>query len=52
MATKKKKRIKVAHLDEGSFTTKAKKAGKTVGEYAEEKAEVLAEIFRKMAKKK
>lgn len=61
MAAKKKKWIQAAHLDEGSFTAKAKKAGKGVQEYAEEKAEApgklgkqarLAKTFRKMAKKK
>ena len=61
MATKKKKWIQAANLDKGSFTAKAKKAGATVSEYAEEKAGAsgklgkqarLAKTFRKMAKKK
>ncbi len=61
MAVKKKKWIQAADLDKGSFSAKAKKAGKNVQEYAVEKAEApgklgkqarLAKTFAKMAKKK
>lgn len=50
--------IQAAHLKKGSFTAKAKKAGKSVSEYAAEKAGApgrlgkqarLAQTFRKMA---
>ena len=58
---KKKRWIQKAHLDEGSFTAKAKAAGKSVQEYAREKEDApgrlgkqarLARTFSKMAKKK
>lgn len=66
MAKKKSKKVDTrkwiqgANLDEGSFTAKAKAAGKSVKEYADEKANAkgklgkqarLAKTFRKMAKK-
>lgn len=61
MAMKKKKWIQAANLDEGSFSAKAKKAGKSTQEYAAEKADAsgklgkqarLAKTFAKMSKKK
>lgn len=60
MAKSKKRWIQKANLDEGSFTSKAKAAGKSVQEYAAEKAHApgrlgkqarLAQTFKKMAKK-
>ena len=59
MATK--KFIQKMDLKEGAFTAKAKKAGKSVHEYAEEKKDApgrlgkqarLALTFEKMAKKR
>ncbi len=53
--------IQKAHLDKGSFTAKAKAAGKSVGEYATEKSNApgklgkearLAVTFRRMAAKR
>ena len=61
MAVKKKKWIQGAVQKPGSFTAAAKRARKTVAEYAEEKAEApgklgkrarLAQTLRKIAKKK
>lgn len=58
---KKTKWIQKADLDKGSFTAKAKRAGKSVQEYASEKASApgklgkqarLAKTFEGMAKKK
>jgi malonyl CoA-acyl carrier protein transacylase len=52
--------IQKAHLKKGAFTAKAQAAGKSVGEYAAEKADApgklgkqarLAQTFRKMAGK-
>lgn len=56
---KRKKWIQKASLDTGSFTKKAKAAGKSVQEYAAEKKDApgrlgkqarLAQTFKKMAK--
>jgi hypothetical protein len=56
---KRKKWIQKADLDEGAFTAKAKRAGKSVQEYAREKKDApgrlgkqarLATTFGKMAK--
>lgn len=62
MAEKKKRKwVQKADLDKGAFTSKAKRAGKTVATYAHEKANApgklgkqarLAETFEGMAKKR
>lgn len=58
---KKKKWIQALDLDEGSFSGKAKAAGKTTPAYAEEKSDApgklgkqarLAKTFAKMRRKK
>ena len=58
---KKKKWIQALKIDEGAFSEKAKEAGKTTAQYAEEKADApgklgkqarLAKTFSKMRRKK